>query len=295
MVSRESQVTSTKTQFIKGEVKMNKKTVGIVSATVIALILIVVAVFALKGKEHEKVDNTTNPIDSIENNNYEGIDVPGMSDRLGMTEDELKDVLDTELEGSAAQDYYDIQAELDNTPEIDHIVPDSMTDDGRYQIIDVNGDLYDVYDPFAAMTEEELAEYNKKMDEVFDAYENEDDDEANRVRVDAKDIMNQANYPEPDQDLIDAGFVATRDPNSDTGWSYENPNVVVNEEDRGTSQMPSYREVITDSSQISTNIANPYDGYDEVSIGYGKDTETDNNGTGTPNKYTPGGIKIEEN
>lgn len=30
MVSRESQVTSTKTQFIKGEVKMNKKTVGIV-------------------------------------------------------------------------------------------------------------------------------------------------------------------------------------------------------------------------------------------------------------------------
>lgn len=39
--------------------------------------------------------------------------------------------------------------------------------------------------------------------------------------------------------------------------------------DQGTSQMPSYREVITDSSQISTNIANPYDGYDEVSIGYG--------------------------
>ena len=30
MVSRENQVTSTKTQFIKGEVKMNKKTVGIV-------------------------------------------------------------------------------------------------------------------------------------------------------------------------------------------------------------------------------------------------------------------------
>lgn len=34
MVSRESQVTSTKTQFIKGEVKMNKKTVGIVAATI---------------------------------------------------------------------------------------------------------------------------------------------------------------------------------------------------------------------------------------------------------------------
>lgn len=31
----------------------------------------------------------------------------------------------------------------------------------------------------------------------------------------------------------------------------------------------SFGEVITDSSQISTNIANPYDGYDEVSIGYG--------------------------
>ena len=31
----------------------------------------------------------------------------------------------------------------------------------------------------------------------------------------------------------------------------------------------SFGEVITDSSQISTNIANPYDGYGEVSIGYG--------------------------
>ena len=39
--------------------------------------------------------------------------------------------------------------------------------------------------------------------------------------------------------------------------------------DRGTSQQPSYVEVITDSSQISTGTSNPYSGYGEVSIGYG--------------------------
>ena len=39
---------------------MNKKTIGIIAATIVAIILIVVAVFALKGKEQVEVDNTTN-------------------------------------------------------------------------------------------------------------------------------------------------------------------------------------------------------------------------------------------
>ena len=39
--------------------------------------------------------------------------------------------------------------------------------------------------------------------------------------------------------------------------------------DRGTSQQPSYVEIITDTSQISTGTSDPYSGYGEVSIGYG--------------------------
>lgn len=39
--------------------------------------------------------------------------------------------------------------------------------------------------------------------------------------------------------------------------------------DRDTSQMPSYREIITDTSQIANNQDDPYSGYGEVSIGYG--------------------------
>ena len=39
--------------------------------------------------------------------------------------------------------------------------------------------------------------------------------------------------------------------------------------DRDTSQMPSYREIITDTSQIDNNQDDPYSGYGEVSIGYG--------------------------
>ena len=268
---------------------MNKKTVGIVAATVIALILIVVAVFALKGKEHEKVDNTTNPIDSIENNNYEGIDVPGMSDRLGMTEDELKDVLDTELEGSAAQAVIDSMA----VPEIDYVISDSITDDGRYEIVDVNGDIYEVEDPFAAMTEEELIEYNKKMDELLDTYDNDDDDAADRIRADAKDIVNQAKYPEPDQDLIDAGFVATRDPNSDTGWSYENPNVV--EDDTTGLNIVNgsdlNKQMEEDAKDLDTGIADPFDSYGKVTIGYGEDPGSNGGGIGSWNTYKPGGIK----
>ncbi len=272
---------------------MSKKVIGI-AAVIVVFIAIVVGVFTLNGKKQGEVDNTNNSIDSIENNNYDGIDIPGMSDRLGMTEDELKDVLDTELDGEALQAYYDIQAELDATPEIDYVVPGSMTDDGRYQIVDVNGDIYDVEDPFAAMTEEELEAYNKKMDEIFAAYENDNDDEADRIRIDTNDIINQANYPEPDQDLIDAGFVATRDPNSDTGWSYENPNVVVNEEDRGTVGDDGFFTSLTEE-EAYTNIDNPYDGYGEVNIGYGEDTGTGNGSSGGVNKHTPGGIKIEEN
>ena len=39
--------------------------------------------------------------------------------------------------------------------------------------------------------------------------------------------------------------------------------------DRGTSQQPSYVEIITDTSQIANNQDDPYSGYGEVSIGYG--------------------------
>ena len=39
--------------------------------------------------------------------------------------------------------------------------------------------------------------------------------------------------------------------------------------DRGTSQQPSYVEIITDTSQIASGTDDPYSGYGEVSIGYG--------------------------
>lgn len=39
--------------------------------------------------------------------------------------------------------------------------------------------------------------------------------------------------------------------------------------DEGMSQMPSYRDVITDPSQIDSGTSNPYSGYGEVGIGYG--------------------------
>lgn len=89
------------------------------------------------------------------------------------------------------------------------------------------------------------------------AYE-EDDDEAARIEAEIKDMINQSKYPEPDQELIDAGFVATRDPNSDTGWSYENPNIVVNEEDRGTTDADSFGTIITDQSEIDTGVKDPF-------------------------------------
>lgn len=125
------------------------------------------------------------------------------------------------------------------------------------------------------------------------AYEEDgDDEEAERISVDAKDIINQSKYPEPDQELIDAGFVATRDPSSPTGWSYENPNIVVNEEDRGTtSGWDSFGENLTED-EAHTGTDNPYAGYGEVQIGYGEDTGNNSSGNNNSdgfNNYKPGG------
>lgn len=124
------------------------------------------------------------------------------------------------------------------------------------------------------------------------AYEEDDDDEAARIEAEAKDIINQSKYPEPDQELIDAGFVATRDPSSPTGWSYENPNIVVNEEDRGTiGGADSFFTDLTED-EAHTNTSNPYSGYGEVQIGYGEDTGNNSSGSGNSdgfNNYKPGG------
>ena len=104
-----------------------------------------------------------------------------------------------------------------------------------------------------------------------DTYDNDDDDEADRIRADAKDIVNRAKYPKPDQDLIDAGFVATRDPNSDTGWSYENPNVV--EDDTTGLNIVNgsdfNKTIITDPNELDTGLDDPYASYGKVTIGYG--------------------------
>lgn len=124
------------------------------------------------------------------------------------------------------------------------------------------------------------------------AYEEDNDDEAARIEAEIKDMINQSKYPEPDQELIDAGFVATRDPNSDTGWSYENPNIVVNEEDRGTTTIDSSERIITDPNELDTGTSNPYSGYGEVSIGYGEGTGNNSSGDGNSdgfNNYKPGG------
>lgn len=123
------------------------------------------------------------------------------------------------------------------------------------------------------------------------AYEEEDDDEAARIEAEAKDMINQSKYPEPDQELIDAGFVATRDPSSPTGWSYENPNIVVNEEDRGTTTPPS-NFIDQSGEDISTGVKDPFLGSDKVTIGYGEDTGNNSSGNNNSdgfNNYKPGG------
>ena len=124
------------------------------------------------------------------------------------------------------------------------------------------------------------------------AYEEDDDDEVARIEAEAKDMINQSKYPEPDQELIDAGFVATRDPSSPTGWSYENPNVVESDVDKGTpGSFTDAFEILTED-EAHTNTSNPYSGYGEVQIGYGEDTGNNSSGNNNSdgfNNYKPGG------
>lgn len=78
----------------------------------------------------------------------------------------------------------------------------------------------------------------------------------------------------------------------DAGGYYENPNIIINEEDRGTTEFPPNIKW-ADPDELYTGIADPYDGYGEVIIGYGEDVGTGSNGA-LKHKYTPGGIKIIE-
>lgn len=51
------------------------------------------------------------------------------------------------------------------------------------------------------------------------------------------------------------------------------------------------KQMITDSKELDSGIADPYDGYGEVIIGFGEDIGDSGSGT---IKYTPGGIKVIE-
>ena len=62
--------------------------------------------------------------------------------------------------------------------------------------------------------------------------------------------------------------------------------------DRGTVGDDGFFTSLTEE-EAYINIDNPYDGYGEVSIGYGKNIGTSGNSGGV-NKYTPGGIMIIE-
>lgn len=132
------------------------------------------------------------------------------------------------------------------------------------------------------------------------AYEDDDDDEAARIEAEIKDMINQSRYPEPDQELIDAGFVATRDPSSPTGWSYENPNVVDDPYSSSlTNGSDANKGMITDPSQLDTGVKDPYLGSDSVTIGYGEDIGSNDSGNGdigSWSTYKPGGVKeVDEN
>lgn len=76
----------------------------------------------------------------------------------------------------------------------------------------------------------------------------------------------------------------------------KDPNVVVNEEDRGSLDgWDSFGEVITDPSEISTGIKDPYDGYGEVSIGYGGDTGNNSSGNSGSNEEDRGTANLPPN
>lgn len=177
---------------------MNKKIlIALIGIIVVIIIAILLPTILNKPKEPDTQMNEPSTIlqtqpDTGEEDPYKGIDVVGLSKDLNITEDEVKEILDKPLTGEAAQASAELQRELDNTPEIDHVVPGSETENGKYEIVDVNGDTYEVDDPFAAMTEEELEEYNKKMDEVFAAMREEDGAKADKLRTEVKDIVNQA-------------------------------------------------------------------------------------------------------
>lgn len=116
-----------------------------------------------------------------------------------------------------------------------------------------------------------------------------DDFEA-QYRAWRSDYQQQQQDTQPAQPAKPA---APKAPETGTGGSYENPNIVVNEEDRGTIGLPDNVKIITDPSELYTGIKDPFLGSDRVSIGYGGDPE--GGGGSSWNTYKPGGsVEIED-
>ena len=125
---------------------MNKKVIGIVAAAIVLILAIVIAVFALKGKEQGEVDNTINSGQtSIDNSSQQITDE--QIDRIheytpNMTKDELREELNKELtpEEQAALNQIKIDTFI---PDIVEVLPDEDPTDTRIQAVDANGTIRD--------------------------------------------------------------------------------------------------------------------------------------------------------
>ncbi len=149
---------------------MNKKTIGIIAATIVAIILIVVAVFALKGKEQVEVDNTTNRPTQEEIDNAEDLQ-QYMPDK---TIDEIIDIDREELTDEQEEKFDDTLNDY-TIYEVDEIIstPDDQdleneTPEIVYKDTDGNIHRVDITEEEWNMTDEEAAEERRRMEAEMD-------------------------------------------------------------------------------------------------------------------------------
>ena len=133
---------------------MNKKVIGIVAAAIVLILAIVIAVFALKGKEQGEVDNTNNPqmtTDDIINTVKE--DLPDK------TEEEIKDKLQTEV-NDEKKDAYSDAISIIAVPEVDKSAGITVDEDGTAHYKDTNGNdvSVEIDQSIKDKTDEELEE-----------------------------------------------------------------------------------------------------------------------------------------